>query len=205
MAIYSRYSRILESGGGSMTVRIALSLVNQTLTEVLSELEDDFDADTRWAIPWFEQHGFGEGDFGDAELLSKAKVTSVASLQHAQIIHSKGGSVRLIRPDELGSNWEPIKDQRLTVWEMTHQLLRVYFYQKSGDLATAALLGKLGRNGDLARDLAYQLFHVCEKKKRTQEALAYNALVLGWPEIARLARTSINEPSLSQTDLFSRE
>jgi len=204
MAIYSRYSHILESSGNPMTVRMALSLINQTLTEVLSELEDEFDADTRWAIPWFEQHGFGEGDFGDAELLSKAKVTSVAGLQQAHIIHSKAGKVRLLRPDELASNWDPATDKRLTVWEMTHHLLRVYFHGKAGDMATAELLRKLGNNNHLARDLAYQLFHVCEKKKRSQEALAYNALVLGWPEIARLAR-EVTKAQVSQTDLFKQE
>src|ERR1039458_7787244 len=205
MAIYSRYSHILESSGNPMTVRMALSLINQTLTEVLSELEDEFDADTRWAIPWFEQHGFGEGDFGDAELLSKAKVTSVAGLQQAHIIHSKAGKVRLLRPDQLPSNWNPATDKRLTVWEMTHHLLRLYFHEKAGDMATADLLSKLGRNSDLARDLAYQLFHVCEKKKRSQEALAYNALVLGWPEIARLARDGSRTTAASQTQLFGKE
>jgi putative DNA methylase len=203
MAIYSRYARILEGSGNLLTVRTALSLINQTLTEVLSELEDEFDAQTRWAIPWFEQHGFDEGDFGDAELLSKAKVTSVAGLQQARVIHSKAGNVRLLRPDELSPNWDPATDKRLTVWEMTHHLLRIYFYEKAGDVATADLLSKLGKNGDLARDLAYQLFHVCEKKKRSQEALAYNALVLGWPEIARLARGA--KAQVFQAELFNQE
>ena len=204
MAIYSRYTRILESSGNLMTVRTALSLINQTLTEVLSELEDEFDADTRWAIPWFEQHGFGEGEFGDAEMLSKAKVTSVTGLQHAHIIHSKAGKVRLLRPDELPLNWNPATDRRLTVWEMTHHLLRLYYHEKAGDQATADLLRKLGQNGDLARDLAYQLFHVCEKKKRSQEAQAYNALALGWPEIARLARVT-GHVQPSQPELFNPE
>jgi putative DNA methylase len=203
MAIYSRYTRILESSGTSMSVRTALSLINQTLTEVLSEMEDEFDAETRWAIPWFEQHGFGEGEFGDAELLSKAKVTSVAGLQHAHIIHSKAGRVRILRPDELPTNWDPT-GRRLTVWEMTHHLLRLYFHEKAGDVTTAELLRKLGNNGDVARDLAYRLFNVCEKKKLSQEAQAYNALVLGWPEIARLAREAA-KPKLSQTELFNQE
>jgi putative DNA methylase len=204
MAIYSRYSRILESNGNSMTVRMALSLINQTLTEVLSELEDEFDAETRWSIPWFEQNGFSEGDFGDAELLSKAKVTSVSGLQQAHIIHSKSGRVRLLRPDELPQNWKPTVGKRHPVWEMTHQLLRVYFYEKRGDMATADLLRGLGASGELARDLAYQLFHVCEKRKRSQEAQAYNALVLGWPEIARLAREGGKTPE-HQADLFGQE
>ncbi len=204
MAIYSRYGNILESSGEAMTVRTALSLINQTLTQVLSELEDEFDADTRWAIPWFEQHGFGEGEFGEAELLSKAKVTSVAGLQHAHIIHSKSGKVRLLRPDELPADWDPTGDRRLNVWEMTHHLLRVFFHEKAGDLATADLLSKLGANSELARDLAYQLFHLCERKKRPQEALAYNALVLGWPEISRLARDVASKSSTpTQGELYS--
>ncbi len=112
MAIYSKYTRILEGSGNPMTVRTALSLINQTLTEVLSEQEDEFDTDTRWAIAWFEQHGFDEGNFGDAELLSKAKVTSVAGLQHAGIIHSKAGKVHLLRPSELSPSWDPATDMR---------------------------------------------------------------------------------------------
>ena len=114
MAIYSRYSRVLESGGNAMTVRMALSLINQTLTEVLSEQEDEFDANTRWAIAWFEQQGFSEGDFGLAEVLSKAKVTSVNGLQQAALIHSKSGKVRLLRPEELSKEWDPTKDKHLT-------------------------------------------------------------------------------------------
>jgi putative DNA methylase len=204
MAIYSRYSRVLESRGNSMSVRTALSLINQTLTEVLSEQEDEFDPDTRWAIAWFEQHGFEEGDFGDAELLSKAKVTSVAGLQQARVIHSKGGKVRLLRPDELLPDWNPATDKRLTIWEMTHHLLRMYFHERAGDMATADLLSRLGSNGDIARDLAYRLFNVCEKSKRSREAQAYNALVLGWPEIARLAREGARVHA-SQTELFNQE
>jgi putative DNA methylase len=190
MAVYSRYGRILESTGRPMTVRTALSLINQTLTEVLSEQEDEFDADTRWALAWFDQRGFGTGDFGEAELLSKAKVTSVGGLQHAGLIISKGGEVRLLRPDELPNDWEPADDKRPTIWEMTHHLLRVYYYEKAGDFVTAELLRKIGANGEISRDLAYRLFNTCEKKKWSQEAQAYNALVLGWPEIARLARES---------------
>lgn len=188
MAVYSQYSRILESNGRPMSVRSAIGIINQLLTEVLSELEDDFDSDTRWAIAWFEQNGFEAGDFGTAELLSKAKVTSISGLQQAGIVSSGRGMVRLLRADELPTNWEPRMDRRLTVWEMTHQLLRLYHYEQVGDAATAALLRKLGSEGELARELAYRLFKVAEKKKLSQEAQGYNALVLGWPEVARIAR-----------------
>jgi len=201
MAIYSRYSRIIESSGKPMGVRTALALINRTLTEVLSELEDEFDADTRWSIAWFEQNGFAEGDFGEAELLSKAKVTSVAGLQQAGLVHSGAGKVRLLRPEELAKDWDPALDRRLTIWEITHHLLRVYFYEKAGDLATADLLRKVGSRGDLARDLAYRLFDLSEKKNRSQEAQAYNALALGWPEISRLARESVKR-EIPQAELF---
>ncbi|ALC12685.1 DUF1156 domain-containing protein [Sphingopyxis sp. 113P3] len=188
MAVYSRYSRILEPSGRPMTVRTALGIINQTLTEVLSELEDDFDSDTRWAIAWFEQNGFTAGDYGDAELLSKAKVTAVSGLVQAGIVESKGGKVRLLSPAELPADWDPSGDKRLTVWEMTHHLLRLYHFDKAGDEATAALLRKLGNQGEVARELAYRLHNISERKKWSQEAQGYNALVLGWPEIARLAR-----------------
>ncbi|MGE5571724.1 MAG: DUF1156 domain-containing protein [Bacteroidota bacterium] len=201
MAIYSRYRRILESSGKPMTVRTALALINQTLTEVLSEQEDEFDADTRWAVAWYEQYGFEEGDFGEAEVLSKAKVTSVAGLHQAGLIHSRGGKVRLLRPEELPKGWDPAADKRLTVWEMTHHLLRVYYYEKVGDLVTAELLRKLGVRGGLAHDLAYRLFSLSEKKNRSQEARAYNALVLGWPEVTRLAQEGGRQKA-AQVKLF---
>jgi putative DNA methylase len=193
MAIYSRYSRILEASGKAMTVRTALALINQTLTEVLSEQEDEFDSETRWAIAWYEQHGFEDGEFGDAELLSKAKVTSVAGLVQSGVVHSRGGKVRLLRPEDLPQDWDPASDKRLTNWELTHHLLRVYYHEKAGDVATAELLRKIGAQGELARDLAYRLFDLSERKNRSQEAQAYNALVLGWPEIARLARAKTEE------------
>lgn len=188
MAIYSKYSRILEPSGEAMTVRTALGLINQMLTEVLSEQEDEFDNDTRWALAWFEQKGFDEGDFGEAEVLSKAKVTSVSAMVQAGILSSRGGTVRLLRPNELSTNWDPATDSRPTVWEMTHHLVRIYHVEQKGEMATAELLRKLGSAGEVARDLAYRLFSICEKKRLSQEAQGYNALVLAWPEIARLAQ-----------------
>jgi putative DNA methylase len=203
MSIYSRYRRILESDGTPMPVRTALSLINQTLTEVLSEQEDEFDSETRWAIAWFEQYGFAEGAFGDAELLSKAKVTSVEALQRLGLIRSRGGRVKLLAPDELASRWDPTREETTTAWKAAHQLLRLYFHEKAGDLVTADLMRRIGPSAEVARDLAYRLFDVCEKKKRSQEAQGYNALVLGWPEIARLARVA--EPTRrEQVPLFGR-
>jgi len=115
MAVFSRFSRVLESAGQSMTVRTALALINQILGEVLTEQEDEFDADTRWALSWFEQKGFAEGDFGDANTLATAKNTAVNGLVDAGILHSGRGKVRLLRPEELDKEWDPATDDRLTV------------------------------------------------------------------------------------------
>ena len=155
---------------------------------MLSTLEDEFDNDTRWALAWFEQRGFAEGEFGEAELLSKAKVTSVAGLTQAGLVVSQGGHVRLRRPDELPADWDPASDSRLTIWEMTHHLIRVYHVEQKGEEATAKLLSRLGSVGETARDLAYRLYDICDKKKFAQDAQGYNSLVSAWPEIDRLAR-----------------
>jgi putative DNA methylase len=199
MAIYSRYSRIVEASGQALAVRAALALINQTLAEVLSEQEGDFDNDSRWAITWFEQHGFEAGDFGEAELLSKAKVTSVEGLHRAGIISRGGGKVQLLAPSKLTADWVPDRDNRLTAWEIVHQLIRVL--ESKGESEAAALTAKLGSKSEVARELAYRLYSICERKKRAQEALAYNGLVQSWPEIERLAREG-GESIRKQTGLF---
>jgi len=188
MAIYSSYGKVFESSGAPLSVRVALSLINQTLTEVLSEQEDEFDPETRWAIAWFEQHGFDAGEFGDAELLSKAKVTSIAGLQHSGLVYSRGGKVRLLPPTELSEKSTLSKGGQLTVWEVTHRVLRTYYYDEAGDLRTSEVLREFGIGGKHVRDLAYRLFDICERRKRSKEAQGYNALVLGWPEIIRMTR-----------------
>jgi len=186
MAVFTRFAKILDAQGNPMTVRDALALINQTLDEALAEQEGAFDADSRWALAWFEQSGFEEGEFGVAEVLSKAKVTSVDGLVNAGLVESKRGKVRLLKPDELPDDWDPETDPRLTAWETVHHLVRVL--GKGGESPAAALVSKLGAKAEEARELAYRLFTVCERKKRAAEALTYNALVQSWPEITRLAR-----------------
>lgn len=181
-------------------MRAALSLINQILTEVLNEQEDEFDAETRWAIAWFEQYGFGSGSFGDAELLSKAKVTSDSALQHAGVVVSRSGEVRLKRPEELIRDWSSAESGR-TVWGMTHHLIRLYFHDKAGDEATASLLRQFGSKSDLARDLALRLFRISEKKGLLTEAQAYNALGLGWSELAKIAQ-KMGPPTAEQARLI---
>jgi putative DNA methylase len=198
MAVYTRYAKVLDADGKPVPVRAALALINQVLDEALAEQEGDFDADTRWALTWFEQMGFNDGDYGIAEQLSKSKNTAVQGLVEAGIILSKAGKVRLLKPAELPADWNPTTDARLTVWEMVHQLIRVL--EISGESAAADLVAKLGSKAEIARELCYRLYTLCERKKRANEAMSYNGLVQSWPEITRLAQ---EKPSAVASDTYN--
>ena len=202
MAVYTRYAQVLDAAGKSLSVREALALINQTLDEALVEQEGDFDADTRWALAWFEQVGFNDGEFGMAETLSKAKNTSVDGMVDAGILVSSRGKVRLLKPAEMQANWDPAKDRRLTAWESVHQLIRAL--DAGGEAGAAELAARLGSQAETARELAYRLYTLCERKKRAAEALAYNGLVQSWPEITRLAR-DMGAPRPEQGELFGQD
>lgn len=160
-------------------------------------------ADSRFAIAWFEQFGFAEGEFGVADVLARAKVTSVAGLAEAGLLASRAGKVRLLAPAELPEGWDPIADPRLTVWEMVHHLIRVL--ESGGEAAAGELAAKLGARAEIARELAYRLYSTAERKKRAAEALQYNGLVQSWPEIMRLARDRETAGgATAQADMFSR-
>lgn len=221
MAVYTRYSKVLDAEGQPLPVRQALALINQTLDEALAEQEGDFDADTRWALAWFEQMGFAEGEFGVAEQLSKAKNTAVGGLAEAGLIAAGKGKVRLLRPAELPADWDPEEERvkrsekregstltshssRLTPqWLMVHHLVRVL--EAGGEGAAAQIVALLGAKADTARELCYRLYTLCERKKRAAEAMAYNALVQSWPEIVRLARQAPGAATPSTDDLFAEE
>jgi putative DNA methylase len=203
MAIYTRYAKVLDAEGKSLSVRAALALINQTLDEVLAEQEGDFDADSRFALAWFEQYGFAEGEFGVADVLARAKGTAVAGVVEAGIVISGKGKVRLLKPAEMPADWDPTTDTRLTVWEMVHHLIRVL--EAGGEGAAAVIVAKLGSQAETARELCYRLYILCERKKRANEAMAYNGLVQSWPEITRLARETPRATLVGTADMFKQE
>ncbi len=188
MAVFSRYAKVLEPDGSAMRVRTALALINQVLDEILAEQEGEFDSDTRWAIAWYEQFGLGESAYGTAETLSKAKNSSVAGLVEAGIVSASRGRVRLLERAEYSGNWDPTKDNRIPVWEATQRLAHLLL--TDGEAAAGDLLARLGGLGDTARDLAYRMYHVAERKGWTDEARAYNALVVAWPDLSRGAESA---------------
>jgi putative DNA methylase len=188
MAVFSRYAKVLEPDGSAMRVRTALALINQVLDEILAEQEGEFDADTRWAIAWYEQFGLTEAAYGTAETLSRAKNTSVEGLVEAGIVAAARGRVRLLARDQYSADWDPAKDPRIPVWEATQRL--AYRLLTDGEAGAGDLLARLGGLGTTARDLAYRMYHVAERKGWTEEARAYNALVVAWTDLARGAESA---------------
>ena len=198
MAVYTRYKKVLDAEDNPISVRAALALINQMLDEILAEQDGDLDADSRWALAWFEESGFADGEFGVAETLSKAKDTSVSGMVEAGIIESKAGKVRLFQQSELPTDWDPASDARFTVWEATHHLIKRH--DEQGEQSTASLLAGLGSTADKAKNLAYRLYTICERKNWAEDAQVYNDLVLAWPELEKLAGGS--DGQVSQAGLF---
>lgn len=192
MAVFSRYSKVLESDGTVMRVRTALALINQILDEVLAEQEGDFDQDTRWALSWYDEHGFDVGLYGKAETLAKARNVGINGLVESGILEAKAGKVRLLKREELSNDWNPSTDSRFTVWEAAQYLLRTY--EQQGEEGAADLVARLGSHADVVRELAYRLYTICDRRGRAQEAGPYNALVISWPRIAALAASRPQEP-----------
>ncbi len=188
MAVYTRYAKVLDVTGQVLRVREALQLINEVLDETISEQEGEFGPDTRWALNWFEQCGFARGEFGEANTLANAMLTSVQGLVQAGIVESGGGYVRLLRPNELPTGWDPTEDQRLTRWEAVHHLVRCL--ESGGEEAAGALARRLGGIAHDAHDLAYRLYTTCERKKWAKEALSYNALIQSWTAIMESASKS---------------
>jgi putative DNA methylase len=191
MAIYSRYSKVIEADGTPVRVRTALQLINRTLDEVLAEQEGECDVETRWAIAWFETHAMDEGPYGQAETLSKAKNTAIQTLVDAGILEAKAGKVRLLRPEEFSEKWQLEVHSHVTVWEVMQRA--IHALDKHGEEAAGNVLGKAGDLAEVVRDLAYRLYTICERKGWSQEAQVYNMLVTSWSgirdQIHTLART----------------
>lgn len=186
MAIFSGHREVQEADGTAMTVRGALQLINEVLDEHLSSAEGDFDPDTRFAITWYEQHGWEAGPFGQAETLAKARNVAVEGVVEAGICKSGGGKVRILKRAEMRPvDYDPTTDKTPTIWEFTQHLIRNL--EDEGEEAAARLLKKLGSNADTAKELAYRLYNTCERKKWAEDARSYNGLILAWPELEKLA------------------
>ena len=192
MAVFSRYSGVLEPDGSKMTVRSALSRINEILDQVLNEQEGDFDSTSRFAIAWYRQHGYGVGKFGDADNLARARNTSVDVMDRDEILISRAGNVQLIKPADLGWGYDVLKDTRTSNWEALHHLIKALEQRgiaEAGDFLRAALARPDGAvDSDLVKELAHLLFRIAEGNGWTKDALSFNNLVTSWPEVLDVAR-----------------
>ena len=189
MGIFSRCKAVLEADDSPMTVKTALQLINRELDEYLGGIQGEFDADTRFAITWFEQNGLAAGDYGVANNIATARGISVDSVKHAGIVESAAGKVRLLKRDEIDAGWDPSADAHLTVWECCQHLIREL--EQGGEQAAAFLLRKIGPvHADAAKDLAYCLYDICANKRQdASEAASYNGLIAVWSDLTRQAAT----------------
>ncbi len=189
MGIFSSYAHVAEPDGSQMRVRTALTLINQVLAEVLTEQEGDLDADSRFALKWFEQHGWAEGQFGSAETLAKAMNTSVAGMERAGVLRARAGKVKLIAPEDLPDSYDAARDERVTVWEIVAHLLRRL--EDRGVDAAARFMADAQPYVDMdaVKELGYLLFSICDKQGWASQALRFNNLVTSWSDVDRAART----------------
>jgi len=185
MAVFSRFSRVIEPTGANMTVGSALGLISQVSAEVLDEFVGDLDNETRWAMGWFKDHGFDPGAYDDAEKLCKTTVTSLEGLERTGIATGAKGKVALVPRDQLPDAWDPRSDRRVGVWEVTQHLVK-RLTSAGGEQAAADLLRRCRPWRDAARDLA-QWLAATSLAARPAEALDYDALVTSWSELVRLA------------------
>lgn len=185
MGVFSRYKAVLEADDSPMTVQAALQLINAELDEFLGGIQSECDADTRFAITWFEQNGMGKGDYGVADNLARARGISVESVKHAGIVESAAGKVRLLTRDELDPDWLPEEDAHLTVWECLQHLVRLH--EKDGlSWETIRLMRMIGDKAEAAKDLAYCLYDIsANKRKDSKEANVYNSIIADWTELTR--------------------
>ncbi|MBS3959803.1 MAG: DUF1156 domain-containing protein [Xanthomonadaceae bacterium] len=193
MAIFSQFAAVLEADGTPMRVKTALQLINRFLAE------DDFDHDTQFCLHWFEQQGWATGRFGEADVLARAKGTSVAGLQATGVVESGKGELRLLRSSELPRDWSPEADTRLPVWEALHHLIRAL--NQDGESAAGALLARMPARAEPIRALAYRLYTLCERKGWTDDARAYNELVTAWSGIEQAAGEAGVIGSQAQLDI----
>jgi len=175
MAVFSKYSAVLEADGSTMSVRTALQLINRFL------VEDDFDNDSQFCLHWFDQNGWNEGQFGQADVLARAKATSVDGLAAAGVVTSGGGKVRLMRWSEYPSDWNPKTDKRCPIWEALHQLIRSL--KNDGESQAGHLLAEMSSKAEPIRQLAYRLYTLCERRGWAEDARAYNELITSWSGI----------------------
>lgn len=197
MGVYSRFSQVLEADGAKMTVRSALQIINQELDLFFTEQDGELDSDSRFCIDLYTQYAFTQVKFGEADVLARAKNTSVEKLVGRGVLYAEKGVVRLLTREEL-----PTKPDKEILWLLTQQLTRAM--ETEGVTGAAQIVADIFTSEpDLAKALAYRLFTIAERKGWASEALVYNSLVIAWPEVqSKAAQLQSQRNNVKQESLF---
>jgi putative DNA methylase len=188
IAVFSKYAQVAEVDGSPMSVRTALSLINQVLGEVLAEHEGELDEDSRFALKWFAEHGWSDGAFGDAESMTKAFNTSIPRLERVGIFRARAGRARLILPSEISKKTGHSGDSTTVLWRILMDLVERVENEglESGSELILAVM-KAVPNIDAIRDMAYVLFSICERRRWSKDGVVFNHLVTSWPDLRKMA------------------
>lgn len=189
--MFSKYAAVLEADGTPMKVKTALQIINRFLAE------DDFDSDTQFCLHWFEQYGWKDGKFGDADTLARAKGTSVEGVKQAGVLYATGGVVRLVKWPDYPAAWDPETAVRLPAWEALHHIIRVF--KSEGESGAGAVLAVVQAKAEAIRQLAYRLYTLCERAGWTEDARAYNEIITSWSAVESAAA---RVPGAKQAALF---
>lgn len=193
--VFSRYKSVLEADGKPMTVRAALQIINQELDAFYNEQEGEMDSGSRFCVDLFQQFGFNEMAFGEAQVLATAKNTSLQALADRHVLHAIKGRVHLLMREEIP---DAINSSEECIWLLTQQL--AHRFEKEGVKGCARELAQMfGSNAENAKALAYRLYTICERKGWAQEGYAYNNLVVAWPEILSMAASIKAETPVQMT------
>ena len=197
MGVFSRYRHVLEADGTYMSVRSALQLINEEVDFYFNEQVSEMDASSRFCVDLYTQNAYNDIKYGEAEVLANAKGTSIPMMASRGVLYAKAGNVHLVEREKLPSE---VDVNESNIWMLTQQLTQAIAI--GGVEACAKIVASMfGSNAERAKDLAYRLYTIAEQKKWANEAYAYNALVVAWPDIQARAAT-LKEVTAEQLTLF---
>ena len=193
ISVYSRYSRIREADGSDMPVQKALEVINHVIDEVMGDADTDYDADTRFAVKWYQSYGWGQENSGMADQLSRSCGTSPDALVRGGVFEAAGGKARLFRPEEMTDEWNPLQDDHTSLWEATIRMAGIL--DKKGVDAVVPVMAQVGERlpWEQIRALSFRMYHEAEKRKDTEGAIRFNNLVSMWDDLSvRAYKETVN-------------
>lgn len=200
MGVFSRYRRVLEADGSVMSVRSALQVINEEVDLYFNEKVGSLDAASRFCVDLYTQCAYNNIKYGEAEILANAKSTSIPMMAAHGVLYAKAGVVHLMERSELPTE---VDSNESTIWLLTQQLTHA---MATGGIEACAKIvwGIFGSGAEAAKDLAYRLYTIAERKGWTEEGYAYNALVVAWPDIQSRA-AAIKADAPEQMTLFDMD